>query len=147
MIKVNRMFLNNTYQQKHVKRILTFLILFVIWLVPSNTPSRPTPTLALVSGGEPVAGASAAAVHKRPAFPWARVEVPQQNIFWAGPLWHRLQAAVNCRTCEGGVIITTTSFPLDYIFDALIMKDVKITQEATRGQNTVRRYSSIFVFV
>lgn len=79
-----------------------FLILSVIWLVPSITPLHHTPTLALLSGGEPVAVATTAAVHKRPAFPWARVEVPQQNIVWTDPLWHRLQAAVYCRNCMRG---------------------------------------------
>lgn len=74
----------------------------VIWLVPPTTPLHPTPTLALLSWGESISVATTAPVHKRPALPWARVEVPEQNIFRTGPLRHRLQAAVCRWNCMWG---------------------------------------------
>lgn len=80
----------------------TMHISSVNWLVPTTTALHPTPALTLLSWGESVSVAATAPVHKRPAFPWARVEVPEQNIFWTGPLWHRLLAVVRCWNCMWG---------------------------------------------
>lgn len=62
-----------------------------VWL-PCALPSAQA--LALFPGGEPVCVAATAAVHKRPAFPGARVEVPEQSVLRAGPFRHGLQAAI-----------------------------------------------------
>lgn len=62
-----------------------------IWLL---CPLPSAQALALFPRGEPVPIAITAAVHKGPAFPRARVEVPQQSVLQAGSLWHGLQAAI-----------------------------------------------------
>lgn len=89
------------HNQNIIKKISMY-ISFVIWMVPPTSPLLLTPTLALMSCGESVSVATTAPVHKWPAFPWARVEVPEQNIFWTSPLWHWLQAAVCCWNCMWG---------------------------------------------
>lgn len=75
-----------------LKKCILFVILYIVhssavWLLFWAAPlGGVAVTLTLVLGVEAVAIAAAAAVHKGPTLPRAKVEVPQQDVLAAGAL-------------------------------------------------------------